>query len=124
MSEQLAQLRTDLRDALDAAGLHAFTTVPEAWTPPGVFVGPDDPYLDFEGSTFGGVLVHHQLTVVTAAGTNDVQADALDDLVLQILRTDLGEHQVSQVAQPGQIAINGQAHLGVAIRLTPVEIRL
>lgn len=124
MSNELTALREQLETTLQGAGLAAYATLPERWTPPGVFVGPDLPYLDFEGATFGGVLVHHQLTLVTAAGTNDTQAEALDDLILTVLGLDLGDYQVQTVDQPGRVTLNGQSYLGVAVHLTPIEIRL
>lgn len=125
MTNLLSTLRDELVEALDANGITAHTTVPEVWTPPGVFVGPDLPYLDFEGATFGGVLVHHQLTVVGPAGVNDVQVETLDDLILQILAAlPPGEWSVESVDQPGRIVLNGQNYLAAAIHLTPHEIRL
>lgn len=124
---QFSDQRTSLRDLLASAGLNAFTTVPEAFTPPGVFAGPDDPYLDFDGAAFGCVLVHNQLTLVAAAGTNNVRADELDDLILQVLtlfRPEPDGFQVASVDQPGRINLNGQTFLAVAIHMTPVEIVL
>jgi hypothetical protein len=117
----LAQQRQQIADALKAAGLHAFTIVPEKWTPPGVFVGPGDPYITREGAAFGGEVVNLAVTVVAARGTNDVRANELDDLVLRTLDVlyGLDEHGfgVGDVARPGSVAINSQTHLGTSIAI-------
>lgn len=117
----LADLRTAIAERLTDAGLNAYATVPAKWTPPGVFVGPGDPYITHEeGTAFGVEVIRHQVTVVAAPGTNDIQADALDSLILNTLDAlyDLDDHDVGDVERPGQVSINGQAHLAVAITLS------
>lgn len=117
----LSQLRTDLRDKLSAAGLHAFNIVPEKVTPPFVYAGPDEPYIDFEGDTglsYGECRVRHRLGLVVAAGVNEVEADALDDLVLKVLGLDLSPHVIDTVDEPGQIRINGQTHLAATVHVS------
>ena len=117
----LSELRADLRDKLTEAGLFAFTIIPEKAQPPFVFAAPDDPYVSYPGDmnlSYGEALVRHRLGLVVAAGVNEVEADALDELLLKVLAIDFAPHQIDTVDEPGQIAINGQAHLAVAVHLS------
>ena len=59
---------------------------------------------------------------IAARGTNEVNADQLDELVLQVLDAvraapELVEFTLGDVGQPGQALINGQPHLGVDIEI-------
>lgn len=124
MTNAYAEAREQIRTALDAAGLHAFKTKPDHATPPLVFVGPGDPYITYEGATFGGDLLHHQLVVVGDVGTNDFRADGLDDLIGRTLDVvdELEGFALQEVRQPGQIKVNGQDCLAVAVNVIS-EIR-
>lgn len=128
MSDSLADLRQGLADLLSAAGIPAVASVPEVIDPPLAFVAPDDPYVDFDGGTFGEAIAHHQVVLVVAAGDNDVQIGDLDEMVLAVLGAyqsgQLGDHVVVDVQQPGQLSINGQAHLAVGIStVVPFSLR-
>ncbi len=116
----LSGLRADLRTKLTNAGFFAFTIIPEKVSPPFVAVAPDDPYIAYEagaGLSFGEAFVRHRLVLVVEAGSNDVKADALDALILQVLAIDFDPHQVVSVDEPGSIPINGQTHLGTSVNL-------
>lgn len=94
-----------------------FSVIPERVTPPFVAIGPGDPYVEYEGAVFGGHRVRQFATCVVAPGTNDKQAEALDDLielVINAIDADV-DFVVERVQQPGQVAINNQAHLGASI---------
>lgn len=122
----LTDLRDDLKAKLETAGLFAFTIVPEAAVPPFVFAAPDDPYVSFEGGmglAYGEAIVRHRLGLVVPAGVNEVEANTLDDLILQVLSIDFAPHVVQAVDEPGQIQVNRQTHLAVAIHLeAPISI--
>lgn len=116
----LADHRTAITAALDAVGITAHTVVPERWAPPGVFVGPGDPYISREGMTFGGEIVRYAVTLVVASGTNEVRAAELDALILRALDALYGleDFDVADVERPGQVSINGEAHLATSIDVT------
>lgn len=122
----LSDLRADLKAKLEAAGVFAFTIVPETAVPPFVFAAPDDPYIDYEGGiglAYGEALVRHRLGLVVPAGVNEVEAEALDELVLKVLAIDFAPHEVQTVDEPGQIRLNGQTHLAVAVHLAaPINL--
>lgn len=115
--------RDELKTALTDAGFFAFSTVPETAAPPLVYVAPNEPYVSLEGAAFGGVVVHHQIIVVAAQGVNEQRADELDDLVEGVFAVVAERVDRLEVGRPGQIAFNGQAHIGVAIDVE-TEIRL
>ena len=122
----LTDTRQALATLLDGAitDTKAFSEFPEKVTPPFVAVGPGDPYVDFEGATFGGRNVRLIATFVTERGTNEVRAADLDEAIVTLVEKieDDGSFMVTRVDQPGQLAINGQAHLGVPIHvLTQIE---
>lgn len=115
---------TDARKALETAlkaalgeAVQVFAIIPERVVPPFVAIGPSDPYIDYEGAAFGGRIVHLTASCVVAPGTNDRQADALDELIEQVVISvdDTGDFAVERVVQPGQLAINNQAHLGASV---------
>lgn len=116
----LSDLRADLRDKLTAANIVAFTIVPEKAVPPFVYAAPDDPYISYEGGvglTYGEALVRHRLGLIVPAGVNEVEADALDELVLKVLAIDFTPHVIEAVDEPGQIRLNGQTHLAAVVHL-------
>lgn len=115
--------RDELKTALETAGYFAFSAVPEVAEPPLVYVAPNDPYVSLEGATFGGVIVHHQIIIVAAPGVNEERADELDDLVEGVMAVVLPLIGTLEVGRPGQISLNGQPHIGVAIDVE-TEIRL
>jgi hypothetical protein len=117
---RLSDLRDGLKTKLTDAGVFAFTIVPENATPPFVFAAPDDPYISFEHRddlAYGEALVRHRLGLVVAAGVNEYEANELDALLLQVLGIDFDPHFIESVDEPGQIRINGQTHLAVAVHL-------
>lgn len=118
---------TDARKAFSSlldgvlAGVQVFSEFPERITPPFIAVGPGDPYVEFEGATFGHRRVRLIATYVADRGTNDLKAADIDDAVVALVETidgdDAGAFVVTQVDQPGQISIGGQAHLGVSVHV-------
>lgn len=119
----LVAKRTELKDALTAAGFFAFSTLPEVAEPPMVYVAPAGPYVSLEGATFGGVIVHHQVIVVAGPGVNEQRADELDQMVEGVLAVIAELVGTLEVGRPGSIDISGQPYIAAAIT-TETEIRL
>lgn len=115
--------RVELRDALRTANFHAFSTKPETVVAPLVFVTMAEPYVSLDGATFGGVVVHHQITVVGSPGINEETADELDSLIEGVLVVIAPLIGTFEVGRPASIALNGQEHPAAAIT-TQTEIRL
>lgn len=122
MTNALTEVREKLATVLTDVGLHAFKTVPDRAVPPMVYVAPGSPYVSYEGAAFRGEIVRCNVIPVASRGTNDGAAEELDDLVLKVLdalrqREGLDEFLVNDVGLPGQVTLNGQQHLAVAIEV-------
>lgn len=112
--------RDALATALRQAGIPAFATKPDKFSPPAAFVGPGDPYITREGANFGGEVLHHEVVVVTRSGVNDKRADDLDQLITKALDAlyALDDFDTGEVGRPGQINVSGQSHLAAAISVS------
>lgn len=103
--------------------VQVFRTWPEKVIPPCVLVGPGDPYVNpnFQGASFTESLVGLRATLVAGAGTNDVAADDLDDLIVAALAAiDAAQPQglyPVAVERPGRIDLNGQSFLGCVVNV-------
>lgn len=118
----LVALRRRMKTALNAAGLNAFSTAPEAGAPPLAYVGPDEPYVTYEGASFGRAIAHNQVVLVASPGIYEARADELDQMITTALAAIKPHVGTSTVGRPGAITIQGQGdHLGVAIS-TETEI--
>jgi hypothetical protein len=129
MSNALTEARTKLRDLLKAAGLNAFTVAPNPITPPFAYVGPNEPYLDYEGAGFGCVIARFQVGYVTAPGVNEKRAEDVDDGLLTVLAA-LRENPedphgffVEGVDRPGPISLPGAAGTGGHIA-APINVAI
>lgn len=116
MSNVLTAVRDDIKAELEAAGLFAFTVVPENYSPPAVVIDADEPYVSFEGATFGAFFVNHRLIVVGDTGINLETAEALDAQLLQVLAALSDAHHVEDVGRPGSFSVGAQPHPAVVIR--------
>lgn len=120
----LSDLRADLATRLAGLSVQVHGTIPPQLAPPCAFVGPGDPYVEsnFAGKNFGESLVNLTVTLVTEAGVNDEQADALDDLIIETLA--LVDPQADLIPQsverPGRIPLNGQDYLGARINISRI----
>lgn len=124
MSNDLTVLRERLVAQLTTAGFNAHQVMPERTAVPVVWVIPGDPYLSREGATFGGLIVRHQVNFAAAAGTNEVAAEALDAMLLDVLDAvdALEDFDSGDVDRVGLAAINGQQYLAAGINVL-TEIR-
>lgn len=115
----LATVRSDLATYLGEAlpDLQVFAEFPENVTPPFIAVAPGQPYVEFEGATFGHRRVRLAATIVADVGTNDVRVAELDAYIVAVVEAfdASDDYIVYQVDQPGQVAINGQAHMGASV---------
>ena len=124
----LTDARQALKDLLDGQldGASVFTELPETVMAPFAVVAPGEPYLEFpEGIPFGSARVNLLACFYVAWGSNDVMTAALDQAALAIVAAvnDSEDFLAIQVDQPGEVAINGQRHLGIAVEIvTDVEL--
>lgn len=135
MTNDITTARVGLSAFLrDRTQLAVYTTAPEEPEPddddqadagsayPLVYVLPGEPYLDFpEGTPFGCALMHCNVSVVSAAGTSDKEAEEVDDMIAAVLAAlfDLDDDwAIGEVQQPGKVVLNNEAHLACPVELT------
>ena len=130
MSNPLTDLRQQIVDGLRAKGFNAHSPLPEVVDVPVVWVVPGDPYLSHEGATFGGYIVRHQVNFAAAPGTNEVAAEALDAMAVEVLDAldALGETDelaglvTGEVDRIGLADLSGQSYLAGTVNIR-TEIR-
>lgn len=115
-------LLTDARGALavelKTGGLRAFSAYPgeDDVTYPLVYVTGSQPYVTYEGASFGSLLVHCDAIVIASEGDSPSEATELDTQVLAVLDAlRVSEWQVDQVDQPVRVVVADKAHLAVRI---------
>ena len=124
----LTDARQALKELLDGrlGGASVFTELPEVVMAPFAVVAPGEPYLEFpEGTPFGWARANLLACFYVAWGSNDVMTAALDQAALDIIAAvnDSDGFLAIQVDQPGEVVINGQRHLGIAVEIvTDVEL--
>lgn len=118
LTDARARLAEIVTEALAGLDVQVFSVIPGKVTPPFVAVGPGAPYIEYDAGTFGYRRVRLFATAVAAAGSNDIEAAQLDDLLIAIAEAvdASGDFIAVSVDQPGQIAINGQTHLGASVQ--------
>lgn len=104
-----------------AYNVPVYTYMPETVTPPFLVIGPDEPWLDYDGPTSRGEMVEHLVAIpVAAAAANEVAAAQIREMTAGALPRliDLDGYAIERVDQPGRFASNGQAYLATVIRLS------
>lgn len=121
VTNALTDLRTQVVTDLSDAGLPAVEYVAERVAPPVVVVVPGSPYVaapDGDGTVpFGAYDVHLDVLAVAGKGTNRATAEWVDDTVIAVLAALGDDWDVTEVGQPSEVQINGQAHLGAVVSL-------
>lgn len=114
----LTAARTEIKDALNAASIKAIDYVAETITPPVAIVVPGAPYLSRpEGQVpFGVHQVSIQVLLLAGTGTNKTTAEALDRMIERAVVA-LDDWDLTEVSQPGQVALNGSNYLGTVISI-------
>lgn len=99
-------------------------SVPEMISPPCAFLVPGEPYVtaNFQGMNFGESLLNLGLILAVERGGNDVQADGLDDLIVEAVA--LVENDATlfldDVSRPEGVVLNGQRFLGTIVNFSTI----
>lgn len=113
----LEGIRAEVVAALSAADIKAVDYIGETMTPPVAAVVPGDPYLDSEGATFGHTNVNLLILLIGGKGTNKAAASQIDSLIATALDA-LDDWDITEVAQPGLVNLNGSNYLGSVITIS------
>jgi hypothetical protein len=125
----LANIRKDVRDAIQAAGYKAHAYPPPTVIPPAVVIVPDEPYLDAEVLSAQGNrwAVRFELIVAVAALDNEGQLIQLENIIVDVCRnlprgTELGPIQRPTVEQVGPSdLLTSRIPITVRATLVPAE---
>lgn len=119
----LSDLRKDTATLLAGLSVPVLASIPERLPPPCAFLSSSSPYVEtsFEGRNFTESRVNYELTLVVDAGGNDVQSDALDDLLVEALAVIVPIADLYPGnAEPGVISLNGQSYLACFLTVSRI----
>lgn len=119
----LADLRTDLTDALRDGGLDAHGHLPERIQPPVVLVEPGEPYLTDEPDHVpaGHLQVAYDLHVIGRQATAAEQTRRMDDLITTALDAlDTTQWAPGDVARPYTLTVGSASYLATRITVTTI----
>ena len=116
--EDLPLLREEIATALKAAGFHAVDYAAARLAPPAAVVVPGTPYLTDtdEALGFGQMTVRYDVLLIVGRADNEKAADDIDAQIIGAL-TALHEWDLTDVAQPGLVTLNGTQHLGTVLSI-------
>jgi len=116
----LTESRTEVVEALAAAGLKAAEYVAETVSPPLAVVVPGEPYVSTPAGSvpFGHYQINLSVLLIAGKGTNKATAEWIDTAVLTVIDAlDDTDFDLTEVSQPGQVQLNGSTYLGVVLSI-------
>lgn len=122
MSLDLAALRTELTDALTAAGLTAYGHMPEQIHAPLIVLEPGDPYITDEPDHIpnGHVQVAFSLHIIAKPGTAAKQTTGLDELIADVLAAIPDQWGGIDLARPYRLATDRTQWPATRLDLTTI----
>lgn len=124
----LTDLRVEIAEALDAAGIKAVEYIGETITPPCAVVVPGQPYLVWptrsNGVPFGSVQVNVDvLLLVTESTAAKSAASRIDDLVVNAVETldDREQYDVVSATRPGVVTLRGAKYVGASLSMQKLQ---
>lgn len=100
MVNVLSELRKEVKDILNSAGLRAFDYMENKAVPPFAVVIPDDPYL-MPSDTFGGKLtIRFKVFIAGPRGLSNKQAQDTEDMIIKAILVLREEYDILNVSSP------------------------
>lgn len=103
----------------------AYTYLPERTVLPAWLVTPADPFLS-AGQTFKTGLLHLTVTYISTQGSNEVEAQAVDDAISGAVSTLLAHEvpfRIESGTAPFTVSINGATYLAQSIQIAfPIDL--
>lgn len=100
----LSDLRNDLKDALDGAGIAAtvYASVPEAPIAPAIVIIPDSPYLvpNLINKTTTKLEVNFVISCLVAYNSNPGSLDNIEQLIIEVLAALPAGYAVGNIERP------------------------
>ena len=114
----LSDLRIELVEALNGAGLAAETHVPGGIDPPIVLVFPSDPYVERGDTLKPDVFqVNYDLILFADTASNARNTEALDEMITAALFAVMGDWHLVGVGQPDIYTSNQSNFLGTIVQV-------
>lgn len=116
----LSDLRAELAQMLNVAGVWALDYIPERVEPPVAVVAAGEPYVEevFDNKTFDSdYTVRMEVTLIAGTSTNETVTDDLDDMICKVLKGLAGSWE-ADISQPYQIEANGSYFLASKATIT------
>lgn len=112
----ISAARASLLAVLTAAGVRAYSEVPDRGIPPMAIMVPSSAWVT-GGEAFGEFIVSFDVEIIAAAGTNVVISKALDTQVVTVLNAiyNAPGMYASEVSQPTSVEIPSGVYLGATI---------
>lgn len=120
MVNTLTQVRTDVADALTAAGLKAYEYVQESFTPPACIVLPDNNYVTQpvgQNPYSKPYSVNLQVLVIGGKGTNKTAASQIDSMLVDVINALDEDWDITEVLAPQEVSLKGVTYLGALVTL-------
>ena len=116
MVNQLSDLRADISNLLNEAGIHSIDYGEPKIHPPVAVVLPNDDYVtQRSGDTFGQFNVSIRVMLLGPKATASVASNTMDDLIVTALIA-LGDHfDVVSVSAPGEAQISNVSYFASVI---------
>lgn len=120
---QLTELREDIANALNEAGIRAVEFNDTKLVPPIAVIIPDDQYIVARpGDQFGELSIGVQVLILGPRATEKVAATAMDELIVNAVVA-LEDFDIVSVTAPGEATLNNVNYFGSIINIE-VQIKL
>lgn len=114
----LTDVRLQVVEDLESAGLVVEDHVPERVTPPLVLISTGEPYLE-EADSFNNTefVCHLELFLVAETATNSAATKALDQMIETVI-LNLGDWTIDSVGAPSMYNANDSVYLGSRVSIS------
>ena len=118
----LTQVKSDLADSLEDAGIKAEYYIPPRITPPLAIISPDATYVS-QGDTFSSFQVGIEITLIAQTATNLKATESLDEAIVLAIGGIPATWTITSVDQPFALQTVNAEYLG-SRDLRTIELRL
>ena len=123
-TNQLTELRADIANVLDEAGIRSVDFNSTKIVPPLAVVIPDDEYVTVQdGGIFGHYNVAIQVLLLGPKATEKVAAAVMDEMIMKAVTALDEEFDVINVSAPGEARLNDAVYFGSIINIE-IQIKL
>lgn len=113
---QLTELRTDIANALNEAGIRSVDYGDTKLNPNMAVVVPGDDYISQQsGDGFGEFSIGIRVLLLGPKATPAMQAQVMDDLILKAFFALSNDFDIERLSAPDEVTLNGVTYFGAVI---------